>query len=105
LSRRRRPSEPPEGDAPGHLRRDRTWAGLRRGDTVEITGTRVRRATWTFLAHVANSATGEEWVEVVGGGPGDRKLRSFPCDRVFAPRAKGKPLGPSLAEAPRLPLG
>lgn len=96
------------GDAPapsGRLARSEAWAGLRRGDPVEVEGTRLRSATWSFVAHVRNTATGEEWIEVVGGRPGDRKVRSFPPDQVYPPRTAAKASrGPSLAQAPRLPL-
>ena len=92
--------------AEGNLRRSAAWAGLRRGDAVSVTGTRIRFASWEFIAHVRNVATGEEWVEVVGGKPGDRKVRSFRPDQVFPPPRRGGPgaSDPSLAEAPRLPL-
>ena len=73
---------------------------------VEVSGTRLRSAKWEFVAHVQNVVTGDEWIDVVGGRSGDRTLRSFPPERVFAPAGK---LGrrqprPSLADAPRLPL-
>ncbi len=102
---RRRPDPSPE--LTGHLARATTWAGLRAGDPVAVTGTRLRSATWSFVAHVRNTQTGDQWVEVVGGKPGDRKLRSFRPEQVFPPSARpgaaGK--GPaSLADAPQLPL-
>lgn len=59
----------------GNLRRVSTWAGLRSGDPVEVTDTRLRSAKWEFVAHVRNIVTGAEWIEVVGGRPGDRNLR------------------------------
>lgn len=93
------------------LERASTWAGLRRGDRVDVAvaGPGMRSATWEFIAHVHNQATGEEWVEVVGGKRGDRKLRSFRPGDVF-PHRRGRPGKPgadrpSLAEAPQLPLG
>lgn len=97
----------PDGpDGPkGNLERSERWAGLRRGDPVRVAGTRMRGAHWTFLAHVHNTLSGDEWVEVVGGRGGDRTTRSFPPDQVFAPEGRGKNgEGPSLADAPRLPL-
>ncbi len=104
-TRRKGPSEAPA--APGHLARTEAWAGLRPGDPVEVEGTRLRSASWAFVAHVRNTESGAEWVEVVGGRPGDRKLRSFSPDQVYAPgarRAKGG-AGASLADAPQLPFG
>jgi hypothetical protein len=89
-----------------NLRRESTWAGLRRGDAVEVTDTRLRSAKWEFVAHVRNVGTGAEWIEVVGGKPGDRKLRSFRPERIFAPTKKRgrRDVRSSLSEAPRLPL-
>jgi hypothetical protein len=85
------------------LQRTVHWAGLQSGDPVQVQGTRIRGASWSFVAHVANTATGEEWVEVVGGGPGDRAVRSFRVDQIYAASARpGR--DPSLAEAPGLPL-
>lgn len=94
---------------PPHLARTTTWAGLQAGDPVAVTGTRLRSATWAFVAHVRNTETGDEWVEVIGGRPGDRKLRSFRPDQVFPPTgarpgAAGKGAA-SLADAPQLPFG
>jgi hypothetical protein len=86
------------------LRRASQWAGLLPGNPVQVQGTRIRSATWTFVAHVTNVASGEEWVEVVGGRAGDRKVRSFRPDQLYAVSARpGR--DPSLAEAPGLPLG
>jgi hypothetical protein len=90
----------------GHLRRSKQWNGLGPGDPVVITGTRLRSATWAFVAHVANTETGDESIEVVGGRPGDRKIRSFRPEQVFPPSSRGRPgfRPPSLADAPQLPL-
>jgi hypothetical protein len=89
--------------APADLKRTPRWAGLRPGDPVRVTGTRLRGATWSFVAHVANAETGEEWIEVVGGRAGDRAVRSFRLDQVYAPSSRpGR--DPSLADAPGLPL-
>jgi len=56
--------------APADLHRTARWAGLGPGDPVQVSGTRIRGATWKFVAHVANAETGEEWVEGVGGRAG-----------------------------------
>jgi hypothetical protein len=86
------------------LRRNNRWAGLQSGDPVLVDGTRIRGASWTFVAHVSNLLTGEEWVEVVGGRSGDRTVRSFRPDQLYATSARpGR--DPSLAVAPGLPLG
>ena len=85
------------------LRRTASWSGLKAGDAVEVDDPRVQRATFEFVALVENLATGDSWVEVVGGKRGDRKLRSFRPDQIFAPGARGR--GPSLELAPRLDLG
>jgi len=85
---------------PGHLLRSERWAGLRPGDAVEVAGSR-RGSAWTYVAHVRNTVSGEEWVEVVGGRPGAHDMRSFRLEQIHAPGAKG----PSLADAPRLPFG
>ena len=66
----------------------------------------LRSAQWQFVAHVRNTNTGDEWIDVVGGRPGDRKLRSFSPDRVFAPAAgQGRRNArASLADEPMLPF-
>ena len=86
------------------LRRSTRWAGLRPGDPVQVDGTRLRGASWEFVAHVTNGETGEVWVEVVGGRAGDRAVRSFPPDQLYAPTARPGH-DASLADAPGLPLG
>ena len=86
------------------LRRSTRWAGLRPGDPVQVDGTRLRGASWEFVAHVTNGETGEVWVEVVGGRAGDRAVRSFRPDQLYAATARpGRDA--SLADAPGLPLG
>ena len=86
------------------LRRSTRWAGLRPGDPVQVDGTRLRGASWEFVAHVTNGETGEVWVEVVGGAPG-----TVPCGRSGRTSSTPRPPGPgrdaSLADAPGLPLG
>ncbi len=87
------------GGADGRLRRDRRWAGLRPGDPVAVPDG-PRGATFSFMAHVTNTVTGDEWVEVVGGTRGDRKVRAFRPDQVYPPGGSS-----SLADAPQLPFG
>lgn len=111
---RRKRADTPAPTTVGHLERTPSWHGLKPGDAVDVSGTRLRSATWTFVAHVRNSRTGEEWVEVVGGRPGDRMQRSFRPGQVYPPgtvRSAGRRAGrpresaqASLADAPRLPL-
>ena len=101
-------------DAAGHLCRSTTWQGLHAGDPVMVSGVKLRGATWEFRAHILNQRNGTESVEVVGGRPGDRKLRSFDPSRIFAVSGQGTgPTGSekkfadrlSLADAPQLPFG
>ncbi|HXQ75716.1 MAG TPA: hypothetical protein VN791_04405 [Acidimicrobiales bacterium] len=89
---------------PDHLQRTDAWNGLRPGDPVEIEGPTLRGASWTFRAHVRNVNNGAESVEVLGGRPGDHRVRSFLPGQVFPAGARrtGKP---SLEAAPQLPLG
>lgn len=79
-----------------------------------VSGLSMRGADWEFRAHVFNHHNGTESIEVVGGRPGDRTLRSFEPGRIFAVRAKKRSGNAgsravagelSLAEAPQLPLG
>ncbi len=78
-----------------------------------VAGLSRRGADWRFRAHVLNRHNGTESIEVVGGRPGDRTVRSFDPGRIFAVTGKkrsraggGVPAGElSLAEAPQLPLG
>ena len=49
------------------LHRSTRWAGLQPGDPVHVDGTRLRGASWEFVAHITNGETGDVWVEVVGG--------------------------------------
>jgi hypothetical protein len=94
-----------------HLIRSVTWQGLRSGDPVVVTGLRIRGAAWEFVAHVRNVRNGSESIEVVGGRPGARQVRSFGPDRIFAVSAKLGRSGElrsdqlSLADAPQLPFG
>ncbi|MBU6515420.1 MAG: hypothetical protein KGL05_09245 [Acidobacteriota bacterium] len=89
----------------GHLVRSTKWAGLRTGDAVVIDGSKELRQSWVFVAHVTNSVSGEEWVEVRGGRRGEAKGRSFRPEQVFPVTAKrgGRVVGQSLADAPQLP--
>jgi len=95
-----------------HLIRSERWNGLRAGDPVEVAGFAGRGATWEFRAHVLNQRNGSESIEVVGGSAGERMLRSFHLERIFAPtrrssagRIRPATPRPSLADAPQLPFG
>jgi hypothetical protein len=96
-----------------HLLRAESWNGLRTGDRVVVAGVPMRGATWEFRAHILNQHNGSESIEVIGGRPGDRTIRSFATDRIYAATKKGAKktsdraiVGQlSLAEAPQLPLG
>lgn len=97
MARRRRSDAPSQSQS--RLVRSVHWAGVRAGQPVAVAGVRARGASWEFVAHVRNSRTGDEWVEVVGGKPGNRSLRSFRPEQIL-PVGGGVP----LAVAPRLPL-
>ena len=96
-----------------HLERAESLNGLRGGDAVVVAGVPIRGATWQFRAHVLNRHNGTESIEVIGGRPGDRTIRSFAVDRIYATTKKGsKKAGDraiagqlSLADAPQLPFG
>ena len=99
--------------ASDHLERSEGWNGLHAGDAVVVSGLSMRGASWSFRAHIVNTNNGSESVEVVGGRPGDRMVRSFGPERIFAVTAAGRRRSSakavagelSLAEAPQLPLG
>ena len=89
----------------GHLLRSTRWAGLSTGDAVVVDGAKERRQAWVFVAHVTNTQTDEEWVEVRGGRRGEAKGRSFRPQMIFPATAKkgSRIVGQSLADAPQLP--
>lgn len=90
---------------PARQTRRESWAGVRAGDSVEVAGVPGRRA-WVFVAHVTNESTGEDWVEVRGGRPGEAKFRAFAPDSVYpaGSRRGSRWVRASLARAPRLDL-
>ena len=88
---------------PSDLQRQTHWAGLSPGDPVQVDGPRMRGTSWQFIAHVVNTVSGEQWVEVVGGRSGDRAVRSFRPDQLYAVNAKPGH-DHSLADAPGLPF-
>jgi hypothetical protein len=90
----------------GPLVRSATWHGVRRGDPVVVNGEKERRQHWTFVAHVVNEATNDEWVEVRGGRSGESKGRSFRPELIFPASARrgSRLVGLSLASAPQLAL-
>ncbi len=75
-----------------------------------IEGVRGRSMSWEFRAQVVNERNGSESIEVVGGRPGDRKVRSFAPDRVYAVTRRGRGRAGaartqlSLADEPQLPF-
>ncbi|MBU6496170.1 MAG: hypothetical protein KGR42_07160 [Acidobacteria bacterium] len=89
----------------GHLVRSTQWSGISTGDEVLVDIDRGRQRHWVFVAHVVNSKTGDEWVEVRGGRPGELKGRAFRPEQIFPVGAerKGRLVGPSLLDAPQLP--
>lgn len=91
----------------GNLQRSTQWSGLRTGDPVVVNLEKEIRQSWVFVAHVTNTATNEEWVEVRGGRSGEMKGRSFRCECIFPATAKrgSKIVGLSLSDAPQLNLG
>jgi hypothetical protein len=101
VTRRRKPKVQA---LPDHLHRADAWNGLRPGDPVEIEGPPLRGASWTFRAYVRNEHNGAESVEVLGGRPGEHRVRSFLPGQVF-PAGAHKTGKPSLEDAPQLPLG
>ncbi len=74
---------------------------MREGDAVVVNSPKERRRNWTFVAHVLNEASGEEWVEVRGGRPGEAKGRAFLPDLIYPARARrgSRIEGLSLAKA------
>ena len=95
------PTEP----SPSFERAD-SVGGVTEGDPVDVLDDRERGATWRFVAHVTNRATGAAWVEVVGGRQGDQRRRSFRVDQVYPHRTVrgGIATAAPLNDAPRLPL-
>lgn len=90
----------------GHLVRSTKWAGLTTGDAVLVDGVKERRQQWVFVAHVKNTHTGDEWIEVRGGRVGEAKGRSFRPELIYPTTAKrgARLIGDSFAVAPQLPL-
>ncbi|HTT59827.1 MAG TPA: hypothetical protein VMF33_07240 [Acidimicrobiales bacterium] len=96
----------PEVIRRGQIVRSSTWQGVRCGDAVVVNAPKERRQHFTFVAHVLNEATGDEWVEVRGGRVGEAKGRSFRPDLIYPGEARkgARLVGPSLAMAAKLPL-
>ena len=101
-------------EAAGHLARSEAWNGLRAGDPVIVAGLHLRGASGEFRAPILNRHNGTESVEVIGGRPGDRTIRSFGPERIFAVTGKRRARAGSdraiagqlsVADAPQLPLG
>jgi hypothetical protein len=100
---RRRRAKKKTVELPAHLRRSEEWHGLRRGDRVEIDGLELRQATWRFLGYVRTERNGTDSVEVIGGRPGEDRVRSFLPQQVFPVGGRRRGTA-SLADAPQLPL-
>ncbi len=90
----------------GNVVRTSYWNGVSIGDPVVVDGPKERRQQWVFVAFVRNEATEDEWVEVRGGRVGESKGRSFRPELIFPQSAKkgSRIVGPSLADAPLLPI-
>jgi hypothetical protein len=88
------------------LTRSGAWHGVVRGETVLVNAPKERRQQWVFVAHVRNVATGDEWIEVRGGRPGESKGRAFRTELIYPSSAKrgSRLVGPSLQFAPRFAL-
>ena len=63
----------------------------------------LRGATWRFLGFVRNERNGAESVEVIGGRPGEDRVRSFLPSQVF-PVGGHRTGRASIADAPLLPF-
>ena len=86
--------------------RVRTWAGLVEGDPVVVNSPKELRQQWVFVAHGRNEETGDEWIEVRGGRPGEGRGRSFRPELIYPLTAKhgSHVTGRSLHDAPQLLL-
>ncbi len=86
--------------------RERFWAGLAEGDPVVVNSPKELRQQWVFVAHGRNEVTGEEWIEVRGGRPGEGRGRSFRPELIYpvAARRGSRVTGRSLHDAPQLSL-
>ncbi|MHB8334559.1 MAG: hypothetical protein ACYDEH_06630 [Acidimicrobiales bacterium] len=86
--------------------RVRTWAGLVEGDPVVVNSPKELRQQWVFVAHGRNEETGDEWIEVRGGRPGEGRGRSFRPELIYPVAAKrgSRVAGRSLHDAPQLSL-
>ncbi|HVA53316.1 MAG TPA: hypothetical protein VNF05_07355 [Acidimicrobiales bacterium] len=91
----------------GQIVRSTAWHGVRFGDQVVVNAPKELRQSWTFVAHVLNEATGDEWVDVRGGRVGESKGRSFRTEIIYPGGAKrgSRVVGLPLARAPQLALG
>ena len=86
--------------------RDRQWAGIVAGDPVVFNSPKELRQQWVFVAHGRNEVTGDEWIEVRGGRPGEGRGRSFRPELIYplAARRGSRVMGRSLHDAPQLSL-
>jgi hypothetical protein len=88
------------------VKRSTFWNGVGKGERVVVNGVKERRQQWVFVAHVRNEDTGDEWVEVRGGRPGESKTRAFRTELIhpWSTKKGSRAVGPSLVAAPRLAI-
>ena len=82
-------------DISSHFARATAWGPFDSGMAVRVLGQ--PRSQFVFLAHVTNTDSGEEWIEVIGGRSGQSLRRSFATDFIKPVRRSGRGSGPSTA--------
>lgn len=84
-----------------------SWRGMQPHDAIRVTGKPGQRSRFEFLAFVQNVATGECFVEVVGGrlsrnGTFQRNVRMFAPERCSPPPRRRARRRPSTIEVTQL---